>query len=404
LSIQALFGFKTLLGMDPNKAIKNLAVIALLILALLMEYNNFTIHRHKLMPWNYFLLTGTAAILAPLAYVVLKQKNALSLVGYIVILLAAIVPSYRSGLYTIGEDSDLMKPGPRNCLNPPSPGIEQLKAENQEPFRVVGLGTMLSGDYAAAWKIEDIRSCSPLTDKDYVDLIRGFPGIDYPDDNWVFEIKNLTAAEPLLDFLNVKYRTMADVEFPEKTIGQLTYRNLKDFSVIESHNVWPRAFFANKINVNTGVKSFTQQLEQNQTPFISINTNQLNDQLIALENQTNPVIQRATHYKLLANSTEFDIDAPSAGVVCLTETKDPGFTATANNQKATVLTVNHAFKGICLTQPGHYHIQFTYRPQYWAVSCTLFCASTAAMIGLAGFLLLMRPAQNPPTGGKQNQI
>jgi hypothetical protein len=75
-----------------------------------------------------------------------------------------------------------------------------------------------------------------------------------------------------------------------------------------------------------------------------------------LETTNQAAISPATNYRLLPNSTEFDIHAPSAGMVCLTEGQAKDFTALANNEPKEVLTVNRAFKGIYLDQPGDYHI------------------------------------------------
>jgi uncharacterized membrane protein YfhO len=66
-------------------------------------------------------------------------------------------------------------------------------------------------------------------------------------------------------------------------------------------------------------------------------------------------------------------------VVCLTEGQAKDFTATANGESKEVLTVNRAFKGIYIDQPGDYHIEFTYRPRHWRLSCALFWISIGAV-------------------------
>ncbi len=96
---------------------------------------------------------------------------------------------------------------------------------------------------------------------------------------------------------------------------------------------------------------------------------------------TNPgVIVPASHYRLLPNSTEFDIHAPAAGMVCLTEGQAKDFTVLANHERREVMTVNRAFKGVYLDRAGDYHIQFSYRPRHWRLACTLFWISAGIMI------------------------
>jgi hypothetical protein len=101
-----------------------------------------------------------------------------------------------------------------------------------------------------------------------------------------------------------------------------------------------------------------------------------------LETTNQAIISPATNYRLLPNSTEFDIHAPSAGMVCLTEGQAKDFTVKANNEPKAVLTVNRAFKGVYLDQPGDYHIQFIYRPRHWRLACALFWISAGVVIAL----------------------
>jgi len=107
-----------------------------------------------------------------------------------------------------------------------------------------------------------------------------------------------------------------------------------------------------------------------------------------LETTNQATLSPATNYRLLPNSTEFDIHAPSAGIVCLTEGQAKGFTARANNESKQVLTINRAFKGIYLDQPGDYHIQFIYRPRYWRLACACFWISAGSVIVLAGMNII----------------
>jgi hypothetical protein len=102
-----------------------------------------------------------------------------------------------------------------------------------------------------------------------------------------------------------------------------------------------------------------------------------------LQTVSNARVIPATNYRLLANSTSFDIHAASAGIVCLTECQAANFDATANDLPETVFTVNRAFKGLYLERPGDYHIEFVYRPRYWRMSCALFwiaCMGIAAIL------------------------
>jgi len=126
-------------------------------------------------------------------------------------------------------------------------------------------------------------------------------------------------------------------------------------------------------------------LESGKQPFIALSQDEIKTQpgLQPLENTKKATVLPATNYRLLPNSTAFDVHAPSAGVVCLTEGQAKDFTVKANNERKEVLTVNRAFKGVYLDKPGDYHIEFTYRPRFWSLACAWFWVSVSGVVALA---------------------
>jgi hypothetical protein len=191
-------------------------------------------------------------------------------------------------------------------------------------------------------------------------------------------------AQPLLNLLNVKYllaypRTRVDIE---NGVG-FRIAGQGDFLVLENLEVWPRAFFANQVvSADSNEKFINHLLKNGKQPFIALTREEIEAQpgLQKLETTNQASILPATNYRLLPNSTEFDIRAPSAGMVCLTEGQAKDFTVLANNEPKKVLTVNRAFKGLYLDQPGDYHIKFIYRPRHWRLGCACFWISAGAVM------------------------
>jgi hypothetical protein len=266
-------------------------------------------------------------------------------------------------------------------LNIPSQAIDKIKTDQSRPFRVVGLQWNFMGDYSAVYELEDIRSCAPLSNGEFMDLIRSFPGVELSE-YWKLRVVDPVQAQPLLNVLNVKYLLAPpDVSDHERPGFRLTDRS--DFGVLENLRVWPRAFFANQVVSSASNEKFINHLLKNgQQPFIALTSEEIEKQpgLQQLETTNQAAISPAKNYRLLPNSTEFDIHAPSAGMVCLTEGQAKDFTALANNESKKVLTVNRAFKGIYLDQPGDYHIQFIYRPRHWRLACACFWISAGSVI------------------------
>ena len=384
LTIQSAYGFRCLAKVEKLRQVAgDVACIGGIFAGMILLYSFG--YAHRPIPWNYFLCAGAGAIGAPLLFVFLKSRQRQTLtLGWVGIIILGFIPNFRFGLYNLGDDTLLMLPGPRVILNTPSKAIDKIKTDKSGPFRVVGLQWNFMGDYSAVYELEDIRSCAPLSNREFIDLIRQFPGVELSQ-YWKVQVVDPVQAQPLLNLLNVKYLLAP----PDVSIhGQLDFRlaDRSDFGVLENLQVWPRAFFASQVvSITSNEKFINHLLKNGQQPFIALTREEIEKQpgLQQLETTNQAAISPATNYRLFPNSTEFDIHAPSTGIVCLTEGQAKDFTAKANNESKEVLTVNRAFKGIYLDQPGDYHIQFIYHPRYWRLACACFWISAGAVMVLA---------------------
>ncbi len=337
---------------------------------------------HRPIPWNYFLCAGAGAVGAPLLFVFLQSRHRqIPAFGWFGIVILGLAAQFRFGLYNFGNDEWLMLPGPRAVLNAPSRAIDKIRTDTAEPFRVVGLDWNFYGDYSAVYGLEDIRSCAPLSNGEFINLIRKFPGMALTN-IWVVTVTDPVAAQPLLNLLNVKYLlTFPNIGLEAGLDFRITDRS--DFGVVENPEVWPRAFFSDQVAMISSNAEFIKRLLENgKQPFIAMSQEEIEKQpgLRRLEQTVKATVLPATNYQLRPNTTAFDIHAPSAGMVCLAEGQAKDFIATANHEPKEVLTVNRAFKGIYLDQPGDYHIQFIYRPRHWRLACACFWISAGAII------------------------
>jgi hypothetical protein len=405
LTIQSAYGFKCLAKeRDFRRVAVDFLWTGFIFGGIFLAYCFGNTHRP--IPWNYFLCAGAGGIGAPLLFTYLRSRSRpIPAIGWAGIVILGFIPHFRFGLYSFGNENLLMLPGPRVVLNAPSQAIDRIQADKSGPFRVVGFGLNFCGDYPAVYGIEDIRSCAPLSNGRYIDLIRKFPGVKF-DRDWVIELTDLVAAQPLLNLLNVKYllvqpNTQVDIE---KGVG-FRIADRSDFLVLENLQAWPRAFFTDKIVTNASTEEFIKQLwKSGKQPIVALSQDEMKKLpgLQPLEATKQATMVPATNYRLLPNSTTFDVRAPSAGVVCLTEGQARDFTVKANNERKEVLTVNCAFKGVYLDQPGDYHIEFVYRPHYWSLACTVFWISACGVIVLVSmstfrfrFERKNRPHKNP---------
>lgn len=390
LTIQCAYGFRSLAREETfRRAGTKLlwTTFTMAALTLLFYYGA----EHGEIPWRYYFPVAAAAIAAPLLFAFLKSRSALTVLSALGVAILAFVPNFRFAFYNFGNKYLLMVPGNRVTFDAPSPAINWIKTDRSSPFRVTGVELNLFGDYSAVYGLENISSCAPLSNGELVGLLRASPGI-FGQADWVTQLTNVVAAHPLLNLLNVKYIvTPPAVEVQDGLGFRLAQKS--DLGVLENLEVWPRAYFCNTIiPLSTTEEFVTYLLANGKQPFIALAPGEIAKEpsLRQLPASRHATITPATNYTLLPNSTAFDIHAASPGVVCLTETQGRDFIATANGERKTVLTVNHAFKGIYLDTPGDYHVQFTYRPRYWRQSCAVFWSALVIVAILAAIAFLPR--------------
>ena len=169
LTIQSAYGFKCLAKAEKLRQVAgDAACVGGVFAGMLLLYSFAPVHRP--IPWDYFLCAGAGAIGAPLLFVFLKsrQQQALTL-GWAGIIILGFIPNFRFGLYHRGNNTLLMLPGPRVALNNPSQAVDKVKTDQSGPFRVLGLHGSFMGDYSAVYELENILSCAPLSNGEYMD-------------------------------------------------------------------------------------------------------------------------------------------------------------------------------------------------------------------------------------------
>jgi hypothetical protein len=404
LTLQAAFGFRALAREQSfQRACLNLFWAGMLMAGLVLEAWFST---PEPLPGEYLLGTGVAALTALLGFAQAnRHRSGISLVAWTGIVLLGLLAQFRFGTYAWGDKYLLLLAGPRMAMDAASPAIEKIKTNDAGVYRVAGLQRNLLGEYAAVYGMEDIRSCKPLANGDYIDLVRKFPGIKFGEE-WVIEITDPVAAQPLLNLLNVKY--LLTKPGSAWSGGDFRMAGQSDFDVLENQEVWPRAFFTDRVIPVSTTSELIQLLRHDgRRPLVALAPSDFAQEpgLQPLTNTPLPVVTAATHYQLRANSTAFDVRARGAGIVCLLEGQARDFTATANGKPKTVITANRAFKAIYLDHAGAYHIEFTFRPRHWRLACGLFLTASGMLALLTIARVCMREGQGsrPEPGGSPEE-
>lgn len=281
------------------------------------------------------------------------------------VLLAAVclfVLHFRGGMFGPNRLEDyVMTPRSGWALHTRSPAVEEARrAAGDAPGRVMGFSATLSPGYNALLGLEGIAGPDALHNPWYVDLAAA-TGLNCAW-GWRLTVEedSLAKLKPVYDLLNLRFY-LREIEGPAPALPGLRFRSRTDFDLYESAAVWPRAFFCDHWVECGPPAAFAQLLAHGDgRPFAGV----------AAPLARSPVsfgareIVPATAYRLTNNTTEFQIDAPRAGVAALTECYEEGnFRVTINGRPADYFRFNGAFKGVFLPAAGQYRIRFSYWPR-----------------------------------------
>ena len=89
---------------------------------------------------------------------------------------------------------------------------------------------------------------------------------------------------------------------------------------------------------------------------------------------------RIAGMNIAANRVELDVEASTPGLLVITDAYMPGWEASVDGRRQTVVRVNGTFRGTCLEQRGKHRVVMSYRPPHW------FAAVSLSGLGFAGLI------------------
>ena len=250
-----------------------------------------------------------------------------------------------------------------------SPAVDFLHADRESPFRGVGLGANLMMGYSGIAGVESFNGPDAFASP-YLEELKT-AGMKFTHD-WLTDALDktrLAAVKRFYDLCNVRYYlTLPDD--PLDAVPGLRLIGKLDLDVYRNETAWPRAFFVDRLQDYEDVAGYVREvMDGDSRPFAAVEkTAYLLDPTMVGRFDKEPAgrtVVPASHYRLTANRTSFDIDAPHAGVVVLAESFYPdAISAWINGRPTPVFRVNHAFRGIVVDRPGHFRVTFAYRPPH----------------------------------------
>jgi hypothetical protein len=273
-----------------------------------------------------------------------------------------------------------------------SSAVDYLHADRSSPYRIIGLGANLYFGYGMLAGLETISGVDALNSVYLSRLDVAAISAAHQRFTERHDLSHFADCKPFHDLLNVRYFIVAAhddwlqvSQNPPKLVPGLSLVAARDLDVYRNATVWPRAFFVDRLATHHGVDEFAARvMDGDGRPFASCDTDDVAHEPSLAGQSHEPAGDRtvvpATDYRLTNSETAFSIDAPSAGVVVLTEVYIPGdIHAQVDGRDVPVFRVNEAFRGIPLRTPGHHRITFVYRPPHFDLALVAF--------GLGLFLL-----------------
>lgn len=352
----------------------------------------------------YALSIGAALLVIPLAGRAFFRGHLTRPAFVIVLTLCCVLLHWRFGLHlksnVIDLDDVVMNPRVRTDLKAQSPAIEWLR-HVPEAARTVGFGDVLFPGYNGISGIESISGTDPLQNSYYRDLlVAGGVPLQWMW-RWVVDKASWDRLLPFYNLLNVRY-FLATVNSPDVHLQNLTKAAELDLSIYQNDSAWPRAFFVDKIIPYDSTGEFIATIvNRKERPVAAIQKNTLATMPLTpplMSAQEDARVVAARNYHLTSNTTTFTIDAPTAGLVVLTEVFLPkDFVVRINGAPVDYFRANHAFRGVLIPKAGTYTISFSYWPRRFTFSLILATTGVVLLGGcLAAILWQERRARRQP--------
>jgi hypothetical protein len=289
---------------------------------------------------------------------------------------------FRNGMYFETRfDLYTMNPKTRMDLRSiQSPAIDAVHAAlAAEPARVLGLDWTMTPGFQAVFDLETISGPDVTTNGPMMYLAQAL-GMQRTYTWRLFAMSSdYEKARRCLDFLNVRY-LLNDPAKPQpagtRQLGSY------DLNLYESETAWPRAFFTDVIGTYQDMDDMAEQVKHGDgRPFASVLPAVRERLPLAAKDPAQRVVEKGRNYRLTTNTTSFEIDVPSPGMIVLSEADSPGdILAYLDGQRVPCLRTNLVFRGVYVDRPGHHVVKFAYWPRLLAP------ALWVAAFGLAGLL------------------
>jgi hypothetical protein len=146
--------------------------------------------------------------------------------------------------------------------------------------------------------------------------------------------------------------------------------------VYENTNCWPEAFVATKVAKAATNAQMLRQLSEGLPRQSALLEADAPDELLKLA----PTYTNARVFRINPNETMVQVTSSAPGLLILSDQFYPGWKATVNGQRTSILRANYLFRAVRVPK-GRSVVRFSYEPLSFKIGVALFAVS-AILIGI----------------------
>lgn len=325
-----------------------------------------------------FVLRRSSLLLLPIAtaaLIALGRRRSPAAVTAFLLLLAG---------QRLAESGTIYPTLPPAACYPRVAPLDALPA-GPEPYRVVGLGTMLIPNVGAILGFDDPRGDDAVTFSPYARLERLWS----ENHRWFRRVVDLE--RPLLDVLNVRFAVVPRGRRPPP--GWRRVARGPGADLLENTEVLPRAFVPSAVRLGEQplleVREMEAAADLRHTAWIRRPDTEPGDTMALKVMPNGPGVvatkRIGTRYEL-----EAELEAPAWVVV--SEAAWPGWRAVCDGREVPVTVADHAFLGLHLPA-GTHRVRLEYRPPGFDLGLGITLG--ALLVGLVAISRRMRDRSTP---------
>lgn len=264
----------------------------------------------------------------------------------------------------------------------PVPQAIQFIQQDPTIYRVIGSDLILQPNSSIIFELCDVRGYEPMATSRYMNLLTQMPG-SYRLHHHLL-ITNVDSH--LLDLFNVKY-----VITNQALNGrwELVYKEDSDIKVYRNQHVMPRAFMVYQAKVADSSKESLQYIIDSKFDFReNVILEEFPDNWEAPATAPNSQSVSSTIISYNPEDIKIEVTTPTTGLLVLTDTYTPGWTATIDGEPQPIYIADHAFRAVVISR-GNHKIHFIYNPLCFQIGASM-SLSTLVLSLLLTILLLIK--------------